>query len=623
MELPVGCTSTSCAITLGSGLISPTGVAVDGAGNIYVAEYGFGTQDNTPVYKMSPGCTNSSCMTPLGGGFDNPTSVAVDGAGNVYVAAAGGGDSFVGHVYIVPVNCLTASCVTDITGGSSNLTAVAVDPGGNVFIGGIGFDGGALWEMAPGCTSFTCMTSLGGGWSLPSGITIDAANNLYVSDSGQVKMMPETCTNASCVTALPGSFYVPEGLTIDSSGNLYLAVSGENEVMELNRSTAPTLNFPATNIGSTNTETTSLLNIGNSALTLSSSLDFTHPVFTLDSATTCSSSASSTLAAGANCLLAIDFTPLSTGSLNGSLVLTDTNLNANPSTTQTITFTGVGVATVPGAPTGATATAGNAQATVSFTPPASNGGATITSYTVTSLIGGFTATGSSSPITVTGLTNGTAYSFTVTATNSVGPGPASGASNSVTPAVPDNTITFPSLGTQVIFGDVAPPLLGATADSGLAVSYATTGATSILNGYLNITGPGVVIVTASQAGNGTYPSATPVEQTLTVTPANFTAVGTGTQAQGTASVVTVTLQFNAAFTLGSLSVVNNGASGSPFVVASGGTCAVGNPYTPGASCTVALSYTPTGPGMITGTVEALDSNGLLQAATNAVALRGR
>ena len=79
-------------------------------------------------------------------------------------------------------------------------------------------------------------------------------------------------------------------------------------------------------------------------------------------------------------------------------------------------------ATVPGAPTVGTATAGNAQATVTFTAPASNGGSPITGYTVTSAPGGLTGTGTTSPITVTGLTNGTAYTFTVKATNAIGTG---------------------------------------------------------------------------------------------------------------------------------------------------------------------------------------------------------
>ena len=88
---------------------------------------------------------------------------------------------------------------------------------------------------------------------------------------------------------------------------------------------------------------------------------------------------------------------------------------------------------VPGAPIIGTAAAGDGQATVSFTAPTSNGGSAITAYTVTASPGGVTATGSSSPITVTGLTNGTAYTFTVTAANSIGAGAASAASNSITP----------------------------------------------------------------------------------------------------------------------------------------------------------------------------------------------
>jgi hypothetical protein len=119
-------------------------------------------------------------------------------------------------------------------------------------------------------------------------------------------------------------------------------------------------------------------------------------------------------------------------------------------------------ATVPGAPTIGTATAGNTQASVAFTAPASNGGSPITGYTVTSSPGGITATGSSSPIVVTGLTNGTPYTFTVTATNSVGTSNASAASNSVTPigAVPG----APTIGTatggnaQASVAFTAPPV---------------------------------------------------------------------------------------------------------------------------------------------------------------------
>lgn len=75
-------------------------------------------------------------------------------------------------------------------------------------------------------------------------------------------------------------------------------------------------------------------------------------------------------------------------------------------------------------------------ATVSFTPPVNNGGSAITSYTVTSSPGGITQSGPASPITVTGLTNGTEYTFTVTATNSIGTSVPSVPSNAVTPSAP-------------------------------------------------------------------------------------------------------------------------------------------------------------------------------------------
>jgi hypothetical protein len=155
----------------------------------------------------------------------------------------------------------------------------------------------------------------------------------------------------------------------------------------------------------------------------------------------------------------------------------------------------------PDAPTIGTATAGDASATVTYTEPtwAGKTSGSVT-YTATSSPGGFTGTGSS-PITVTGLTNGTAYTFTVTATTSYGvTGPASAASNSVTPVLPasfdfiakangtgsSNTITFSSI-TQS-YKHLNIRWSGSTTGSGLDYSIglgvrANGGTTTQVNGF--------------------------------------------------------------------------------------------------------------------------------------------
>jgi hypothetical protein len=110
--------------------------------------------------------------------------------------------------------------------------------------------------------------------------------------------------------------------------------------------------------------------------------------------------------------------------------------------------------TVPQAPTIGTATDGGTGTTVSvaFTGNAT-GGKAISSYTVTSSPGGFTTSGASSPLTVSGLTAGTAYTFTATASNANGVSGASSPSNSVTPATPssfESIATFNGTGSSGI-----------------------------------------------------------------------------------------------------------------------------------------------------------------------------
>ncbi len=175
--------------TLGGGFYSPSGVAVDSSGNVYVAD---SSSVKGAVYEMPAGCASSSCVTTLGGGFFEPAQLAVDGNGNVYVVDLNG------SVTEMPAGCSSSNCVTALGGGFVYPFGVAVDASGNVYVTDQQ-NGGAVKEMPPGCTStnFTnnacAIGTLGGGFQSAQGVTVDASGNVYVTDQqngGAVKEMP-------------------------------------------------------------------------------------------------------------------------------------------------------------------------------------------------------------------------------------------------------------------------------------------------------------------------------------------------------------------------------------------------------------------------------------------------
>jgi hypothetical protein len=241
-----------------------------------------------------------------------------------------------------------------------------------------------------------------------------------------------------------------------------------------------------------------------------------------------------------------------------------------------------------------TATAGNAQAQVSFTAPASNGNTVITRYTVTSTPSGFTATGNASPLLVTGLTNGTAYTFSVTATNSVGTGSASAASNSVTPSAP-------VAATQAIASTVLTAGHAATAFTPVIGSGGTAPLTySVSPGLpsgLSMAAGGLITGTPAAASSATT-------YTVTVTDAN--------NATATASF-SLTVNGPVAISPSTLPAPAVGTPYSQTVSASGGTAPYTFAITSGAlpyglvlAATGLLSGTPAAAGTFSFTVRATD-----------------
>ncbi|MBU5354688.1 Ig-like domain-containing protein [Paenibacillus barcinonensis] len=137
---------------------------------------------------------------------------------------------------------------------------------------------------------------------------------------------------------------------------------------------------------------------------------------------------------------------------------------------------------VPGVPTDVTATPGNGQAVVRFTAPGHDGGSPITGYEVTVSPGNTIVTGSASPITVTGLSNGTSYTFTVKAINGAGKSADSAKSNAVVPT----GASAPPTSSPVTQAPSTTPVTSAPTPT-----TATTGVDILVNGKVENAGQAI------------------------------------------------------------------------------------------------------------------------------------
>ncbi len=228
----------------------PSGVASDGAGFLYIADYG-----NSAIRKITP----SGVVTTLAGGvsmgsndgtgsaaqFSNPTGVAANSAGNVFVA-----DRTNNRIRkITPGGVVTTLAgstqgYNDGTGSSAQFyfpIAVAADDLGNVYVADYGnhkirkiTSGGVVTTFAGSTAGFADGTGTAAQFYNPSGLALDSFGNLFVADAGNNRIRKITPTGV--VSTYAGSiqgnadgigtaaqFRNPTGVVIDGAGIIYVA----------------------------------------------------------------------------------------------------------------------------------------------------------------------------------------------------------------------------------------------------------------------------------------------------------------------------------------------------------------------------------------------------------------
>jgi hypothetical protein len=222
-------TSSSFAPTvttsIGSAWSNPTGVAVDAAGDVFIAD----TSESTIEEFLSSGAIQT-----IGSGFVNPTGVAVDALGDVFVADTG--NSAIKEVVAVNGIIPASPTIKTLGSGFSHPTGVAVDAGGDtVAVADLGNN--AVKEILPNNTVQTLGTALN-----TKGVAMDSAGDVYITDAVTGLVHEIEISGSSVETLLIGSgFSQPDGLTVDAAGDVLVAEAGGNDVKELRSGTITTV----------------------------------------------------------------------------------------------------------------------------------------------------------------------------------------------------------------------------------------------------------------------------------------------------------------------------------------------------------------------------------------------
>ena len=545
----------------------PGGVAVDGAGNLYFSNsWNNSTYGNSisavQYYNGSVYMTQPLAYPQQENGLAAPQGLAADPSGNIYVADTGN-NRVVEEMYISGVTYDTPAGYAPqlvVASGLSAPQAVAADASGNIYIADTG-NNRILLENPAGSGSFTQSVLFNNGLNAPAGVAVDAFGNVFISDTGNKRVLMEIVSGASYTqSVIPVTGLVsPQGIAIDGGENLFIADSGTGSVLKIALGAGPNLTFTSTNVGSTSgdsPQTVTFSNIGNAPLT------FPIP------------------ATGTNPSVSTNFSLNSTGGTACPL-LTSTSLNtatlaAATSCTLPVSFT----------PT----TSGSISGTVKFTDNALNVSGSIQTITLNG-----TGTSPSAPVaslspTSIGFANQTVNTSgaasTITLSNT-GNASLTGIAISITGANPADFAQTNTCGTTL------------AASSGCTISITFTPAsvasfTAMLSVADNASGSPQ---TTTLSGTGT-PAPTP-QAVLSPTSLGFGSQNTGTTSA--AQTITLSNPGTAALTIGSIAITGGGASSFSQTNTCGTTLAASS------SCSISLTFTPQVVGALTAAITVTDN----------------